>query len=111
MKIGLVGSFLYASSFVGGLFDRRWWPLSLNLFLTSFAILCLVQIIYKKKYLYLLPLSAAIGLAAHADPTIGVIGVASVLSLIIFKVSILRKESLFATLILLVFLTPVLIFE
>ena len=111
LKIGLVSSFLYASSFAGGLFDRRWWPLSLNLFLTSFAILCLIQIIYKKKYFYMLPLSAVVGLAAHADPTIGVIGVAAIISFIFFKVSVFRKELLFAVLILLVFLAPVLVFE
>lgn len=47
-RLGLVASFLYSSSFLATIYDKRWWPLTLNCLLTSLSLLALFKIIKEK---------------------------------------------------------------
>ncbi len=110
-KLGLVASFLYSSSFLTTLFDKRWWPLTSNFFLTSIALLALFKIIKEKKYYYSIFIAIAAGFAGHADPSLAVIAVASLITFLIFKISIFKKEFIPAYIILLIFIVPLILFE
>jgi len=110
-NLGLIASLLYASSFVAGLFDRRWWPLSLNPLLVSCAIYSLYQIIAFKKYWFCLLLAVSIGFAAHADPSLGIIVLSTIFTFIFLKIPIKRREYLGGFFVLLVFAAPLLLFE
>src|SRR3989344_9501383 len=59
-KEGLVASFIYASSFVISLSDRRWWTLSLNPLLMVLAIISVWQLT-RKKIIFFFSLLFAIG--------------------------------------------------
>src|SRR3990167_1137091 len=104
-KEGLVASFIYASSFVISLADRRWWTLSLNPLLMTLAIISVWQLT-RKKFIFIIPLSVAIGFAGHADPTIGIVAVAAVIAFFVFKFPIIRKEYLAGLIILMIFASP-----
>ena len=110
-NLGLIASFLYASSFVVGLFDRRWWPLSLNPLLVSCAIYSLYQIITFKKYWFCLLLAVSIGFAAHADPSLGIIALSTIFIFIFLKIPMKRKEYFGGFIVLLIFVSPLLLFE
>ena len=110
-KIGLVSSFLYASSFVMGLYDRRWWTLSISPILAAIAIYSIFQIKTFHKYLWSIPLAICISFSFHADPTIGVITIATLLTFLVLRIPILRKEYLYALLAIVIFLAPLLLFE
>lgn len=110
-RLGFIISFLYSSSFLMGLFDRRWWPLSLNPFLTTLAIYSLLKIILNKQYFYSIFLAIAVGFAGHADPSLTVIFVATVIAFMYFKIKLLKKENLLGVVVLLMFIAPLLIFE
>ena len=109
-RVGLVASLFYASSFVISLADRRWWTLSLNPLLMVLAIISVWQLT-RKKFIFIIPFSVAIGFAGHADPTIGIIAVAAVIVFFVFKLPVIRKEYLAGLIILMIFVSPLLIFE
>jgi len=109
-KTGLVASFIYASSFVIGLADRRWWTLSLNPLLMTLAIISVWKLT-RKKFIFIIPLSIAIGFSGHADPTIGIIFVAAVIAFLVFKTPFVRREYLAGLVVLMIFISPLLIFE
>lgn len=110
-KTGVAASLLYSGSFVIALFDRRWWPLSLNPLLTSLAIISLFKIISQRNYKYSMLLAASVGFAFHADPTIAVIAVAATMSFVFLRVPIRRKEYLGAFLVVVFFILPLFAFE
>lgn len=110
-RLGLIVSFLYASSFLAGFFDRRWWPPNLNPLFTTIAIYSLIKIFIKKKYLYGLILAVPVGFIIHADPALAIILLTIILSFLYFKEKILRKEYIISFLIILVFILPLLFFE
>lgn len=110
-KLGLVSSFLYATSFVMGLYDRRWWNLSIAPILTVIAIYSIIQIKMRKKYIWSIPLAACIGFAFHTGSNIVVIVFATLLVFVVLKISILRKEYILALATFLLFLLPLGIFE
>lgn len=110
-RLGFIISFLYASSFLASLFDRRWWPLSLNTFLTSLAVVSLYQIMINKRSIFIIFLMITIGFAGHADPSLGVIFIASLFSYIVFRPKFKLKQYIPGFLILLLFILPLLLFE
>lgn len=110
IPLGLTAALLYSSSFVTGLFDRRWWTLSLNPFLAAVSIYSIYQI-KTKKYIYIVPLAIAIGFALHADPSLAIIAFSAILSFLILRISLFKREYLLAILVLLLFILPLAIFE
>ncbi len=110
-RFGFIISFLYSGSFLSSLFDRRWWPLSFNTFLTTVALISIYKIMVKKKYFFSVPLAVTIGFAGHADPSLGVILIATLFSFMYIRPKIFRKEYIFALITLFTFVLPLLIFE
>jgi 4-amino-4-deoxy-L-arabinose transferase-like glycosyltransferase len=110
-KLGLTSAFLYSSSFLVTLFDKRWWPLTLNCFLTSLSLLALLKIVKEKKFYYSIFLAIAIGFAGHADPSLAVIAISSLIIFLIFKINFFRKEFIPAIVVLLIFIAPLIVFE
>lgn len=111
IKFALVASFLYSSSFVISLFDRRWWPLSMCPITSAVAILSVYKIYNNKKYLWSVPLVISLSFGFHADPTIGILTLSTIITYIILKIPILKKEYLWIILVLVVFLAPLVVFE
>lgn len=110
-KLGLIASFLYASSFLISIFDRRWWPLSLNSFLATLALISLMQIINRKKNIFFIPLAVSIGFAVHSQASLAIIALATILIFAILRVIPPKKGLVlfFATLAL--FALPLVLFE
>lgn len=109
-RVGLFASFLYATSFLAALSDRRWWTLSLNPLLITVAIFSLIKIM-KGSYFFTLPLVITASFAWHADLTLAVIPLAGLLFFIFFRVPILHKKYMWALLYLLFSFSPFLVFE
>lgn len=110
-RLGLIASFLYAASYFIGLFDRRWWPLSLNPLLAILAVISLYKIIIYKKYNYSALLALSIGFAFHSDPSLAVIAVSALISFLIFKPKILKKSIFLLITVISIFLAPLIFFE
>src|SRR3989344_3786714 len=68
-RTGLIASLLYATSFLMVVFDRHWWPLVFNPFLSLIVIYSLAKL-SQKKYQFVLPLSLAIAFGIHTDPSL-----------------------------------------
>ena len=110
-KLGLIASFLYSSSFLISIFDRRWWPITPNPFLASLAIISLIKIVVYKKFLYWILLAASIGFAFHSDPSLAVIAVAGVLTFVILRPKISKKGLALGLITLSIFIAPLAFFE
>lgn len=109
-RISKVGAFLYAGSFVASLFDRRWWPLSLDPLLITSAILSL-GFLARKKYWAIVPLAIAICFGFHADPSLAIIVPAAIFVFWKLKVPLLRKEYLMGLATVAIFVLPIIFFE
>lgn len=90
---GFLAAFLYAGSTLTSLYDRRWWPLTLDPFLITLSVLSIFQI-SKKKYHYFLPLAIAVSFSWHADPTLLVLAVSVVLCFWLLRLPKFRWEYL-----------------
>lgn len=110
-RYGLIVSFLYSTSFLAGLFDRRWWPLSLNALLVSISLIGFYQVFVNKKYWYSILFFIGIGFAGHADPSLAVILIASIVLFILFRINPIKKSIILSAVTLLIFIAPVLFFE
>lgn len=108
--VGLIASFLYASSFDMSLADRRWWPLSLNPLLVTLSVFSISKMV-KGKLGYAALLAISMSFAWHADPTLIIISVAAAISFIVFRLPLICKQYLIAIFMLLISLMPFLIFE
>lgn len=109
-SLGLVASFLYASSFFISLFDRRVWPLTLDSFLASFTFVVINKVIAKD--LRFVPLLAIpIGFSFHADPSLIVLVLTIIAVWIIFKLPIINRYTLYGILILIIFALPLILAE
>lgn len=110
IPLGLTAALLYSSSFVTGLFDRRWWTLSLNPILAAVSIYSIYQI-KTKKYIYIIPLAVAIGFASHADPSLAIIAFSAILSFLLLRIPLFKKEYLLVIFVFLLFILPLALFE
>lgn len=108
--MGFLAGVLYGGSFMVALFDRRLWTLTLDPLMITLSIGALIEII-QKKYQYSLLLAVAVSFTWHSDPAIAVALVASVLSFLIYRISIWRKEFAPAGFYLLLSVLPFIIFE
>lgn len=110
-RLGLISAFLYSSSFLISIFDRRWWTLTPNPLLATIAVISLVKIVNYKRSIFLIPLVASIGFAFHSDPSLAVIAVASLFTFLYFKPKFSKEALSLGFLTLLVFVAPLAIFE
>ncbi|HCM37094.1 MAG: hypothetical protein UV61_C0003G0049 [Candidatus Gottesmanbacteria bacterium GW2011_GWB1_43_11] len=109
-KLGLVASFLYATSFFISLFDRRLVHLTLNPVLSALTLWSLMKVI-KKDYRFLPLLAFPIGFAFHEDASLIALVVAILITLAFFKVSLKNKYTAAGLVILGIFIMPFLMAE
>ncbi len=109
-RVGLLAGFLYGGSFVMSLADRRWWTLSLNPFLVTLALVSLRKII-QGKYRFSFPLALAASFAWHADLTLGLISLVTMICIVVFKIPLWRKGYMFALVWIVFSLLPFAVFE
>ncbi len=110
IRTGFLAAFLYSISFLVGLNDRRWWPLTLDPLLISLAILSVLKI-YKKNFFYFFPLAVSVSFAWHSDPSLGVLFLFIPLSFWFLKVSFKSKYLLLSLIYLVISVSPLLVFE
>jgi 4-amino-4-deoxy-L-arabinose transferase-like glycosyltransferase len=109
-KVGVLTAFLYGTSFFMSLFDRRWWPLSLDplwFFLGFWALFKLVR--GENKYFSLL--AAVLVMALNADPTVLVFWLAAGAVFLIWRLPILKRDFLLGWIIILIGILPILLTE
>ncbi len=109
-KVGLIAGFLYASSFLMSLADRRWWQLTFDPFFVTLSILSIIKMV-KGRLIYSLPLAICISFAWHADPTLAIIALATLICFFIFRMPVWHKSYLPAIIIILISLSPFLLSE
>lgn len=108
--IALIASFLYSSSFISSLFDRRLWALTPNFLVTTLAIIALLGLTSgKKKYIYLL--LPAFVLPFNSDPSLLVVLISSILAIILLKIKLYKKHLFIFLTCLFALLSPLIIFE
>lgn len=109
-KTALIASFLYSSSFISSLFDRRLWALTPNFLVTTLSIIALFGLNSgKKKYIYLL--LPAFALPFNSDPSLLVPLISSIIAIILLRIKLNRKHVIIFIISLLVFLSPLIFFE
>lgn len=89
-RLGLFASFIYASSFLISLFDRRLYHLTLDPFLTAIALLSIIKIL-KGKSQYLLILAVPVGFTFHSDASLAVLILASIATFFIYRPKLSKK--------------------
>lgn len=104
-KLGLIASFLYASSFLLSLFDRRLWPLSLGPFLSALTIFALGRVI-KKEYKYMPLLAICAGFAFHSDLYLLVLVISIVICWFMFRFPIRNRYTFLTICVFLFFFLP-----
>lgn len=110
VRMGLLAAILYGGSFMVALFDRRLWTLTLDPLMITLSIGALIKIT-AKKYKYSLLLAVVVSFTWHSDPAIAVAMLASVLTLVIYKIPVWKKEFALAGFYLLLSILPFIIFE
>ncbi|MBI2009906.1 MAG: hypothetical protein HYS86_01880 [Candidatus Chisholmbacteria bacterium] len=109
-RTGLIGSFLYATSFLIIVFDRHWWPLVFNPLLSLIVIYSLAKL-SQKKYQFVLPLSIAIAFGIHTDPSLWALALLIPVVWLKYKLSIKNKSSIIGAAIVLVSFVPLIAFD
>lgn len=109
-EVGLIAAFIYATSFLISLSDRRWWPLTPDPFLILVAVYSLSKIV-KGRLLYSLPLVIAGSIAWHADPSLAIIPLAFILAVVIFNIPLKHRHHLPALIALTASIAPLILFE
>ena len=110
VRLGLIASFLYASSFLLSLFDRRLWSLSIDSFLAAITFLILVKVI-KGNVRFIPLLALPIGFSFHSDASLVVLAIAVLVSWIYFKIPLFKRYLISFFCILAIFLLPLIIAE
>lgn len=109
-KVGFLAGFLYSSSFMSSLFDRRLWALSPNIFLVTIGTLALIKIVRgDSRYLYLLIIPVIF--TFNSDPSLGVIILSAITTFVIFHPRLVKKHLMISLLSIFLFLSPLVIFE
>lgn len=110
IRLGFIISFLYSTSFLQALYDRRWWPLSLNPILVVITLISLHQVLIKKKLHFIIFIASAVSFSLHADPSLGVILLACLVNLFYFRQTLFKNNFIALRNALLVYALPVMIF-
>ena len=109
-RIGLMASLLYAGSFMTALLDRRWWALSLDPLLMLVAIVSFYKLV-AGNFKYIIPLTGVVAFGWQLDPTLGMVGLAVAIGLLVFRIKLNLKTLLPAILIIILSLLPLVVLE
>jgi len=104
-RLGLIASFLYSSSFLIALYDRRLWHLTLDSSLMALAALLLVRLM-KGKVMWSFLLAIPIGFAFHHDASLVVIIIGVLILWLIKRFNLGRNNMVLAITILGIFFLP-----
>lgn len=110
-KVGFVASFLYATSFLAGLYDRRWWPITWTPLLSAIGLLAASRFIKTQHHRYLLILAAVTASALHGDPAMMLFGLFTTILLMIYRIRISWHAWIISASIVLIAILPIALFE
>ena len=110
LRVGFVAALLYAVSFITVAFDRHWWPLVLDPFLSLAVIFGLAQAA-EKKWRSIPLLAAALALAFHTDPSTWGLLLLAPLVWLKFKLPIKQRAVILGLSILLLSFLPLITFD
>jgi len=109
-RVGVLTAFLYGTSFFISLFDRRWWPLSLDQLWFFLGFLALFKLVRRDdKYFSLLAL--VLVMALNCDPTVLVFWIATLLVFLIWRLPVFKKDFLLGWIIILIGILPIFLTE
>jgi 4-amino-4-deoxy-L-arabinose transferase-like glycosyltransferase len=109
-KVGLISAFLYATSFMASLFDRRLWALTPNVFILLLGIYSLIKVL-RGHYKFTILLAIPVAFSFNSDPSLGVITLTIITTVILFKKNFKIKYLLTAGSLLLLLLLPIITFQ
>ncbi len=110
-KAAFLAAFLYGASFLAAIFDRHYWNASLTPFLSLLSLYFLYELIVKKRYKFFIFLALTEALAIQSHGTGMVLIMASVISLILFRVNLKNKYFLIAVGLFLFLQVPLVAFD
>lgn len=110
-KLGIVASFLYATSFLAGLYDRRWWPITWTPLLSTVGLLSAIRLIKTRRHRYLLVLSAVSATALHGDPAMMLFGLFTIVIIAVYRIRLPIYILVISFLIFLIAASPIALFE
>jgi len=111
-RVGFIASFIYGTSFLISLFDRRFWALTPNTFLASLSFIALYKMAQKNKswfYPFLFIFSSLFGW--HSDLSLFIIPLTGFLTFLCFRINPFKKKNVPALLLLLFSLAPLILAE
>ena len=110
-KVGLVASFLYATSFLAGLYDRRWWPITWTPLLSAVGLWAAVRLVKSRNDRFVYILSAITTTAFHGDPAMILFGLFTVILLLVYRIQISGYAWIISVSIVLIAMSPIALFE
>lgn len=109
-RVGIISVLLYGFSFYQNIFDRHWWGLAFDGFISIGVLFCLWKIFkQKEKFSYLLALLLAYGF--HTDPSTLTLLVLTLLAFVVMRLRVTRNTLIKACLIFLISFLPLLLFD
>lgn len=109
-KTAEISSIIYAVSFLVVLYDRKYWNATPIPLFSLLIIYCIWKII-KGRYKWSILLSIILAVAFHSHMTSAVLIIFIVVSWIVFKLSIIKKEVIFSIILFIILQTPLYLFE
>lgn len=110
-KFGFVASFLYATSFLADLYDRRWWPITWTPLLSAIGLIAAQRFVKTKKHRYLFLLTGVTATAFHGDPAMILLGLFTLIFLMIYRIQISWHAWIIFASIVLIAILPIALFE
>lgn len=109
-RIGIISALIYAGSFFISIYDRRFWPHSLNPILSILNLWALYQLV-RGNYRWSILVAATVMFGWHSDPSILALMAATILTMTWFRLFSWRREYWPALVILLISLAPLVFFD
>ena len=110
-EVGFISAFLDASSFLAGLYDRRWWPITLTPLFSCIGLLFTIKMV-KKRNSSLFPIIALFaGSALHGDPAVLFLGLFAILTVLWLRIQLTLKSVAASMIILALYIAPIALFE
>lgn len=110
-KLGIVASFLYATSFLAALYDRRWWPITWTPLLSAIGFLAASRFIRTQHHRYLLVLAAVTASALHGDPAMMLFGLFTAVIILTYQIHVPIRTWIAVSAIVMLAASPLVLFE
>ena len=110
-NVGLIASFLYATSYLVVIYNKIYWPLIFAPIVTILVYFCLFKIVVSKKQKWFLGLFASLTLGIQSDPATFSLILLSIIILFLYKVSLKTKYFLWGIGFLIIAHLPLVVFD